>query len=228
MPASSHPSAKLKLLLKSIIWDMDGVLVDTLEFQFEVWHNIFSEYGVEFDRANFNRHFGTTNLQTVQKTLGDRITPEEALAIAERKKTISEKEAIERAVLIPGVVRWLQYFKVCAIPQAVASSNSQNFIEKTVRRLEIHQYFNALVSAEGLASKPDPAVFLEAARLLNAAPHKCLVVEDAIAGVEGARRAGMKCLAVATGNSVEVLSGADLVIADFDSLQVEQLLQLMA
>lgn len=224
----TQPRSQLASVLDCVIWDMDGVLIDSMEYQFEVWRDIFAEYGVDFDRASFNRHFGTTNLQTIQVTLGEKISLKQALALSDRKQAISESKAIEKARLIPGVLRWLQYFKDCGIPQAVASSNTQNFIEATARQLDIDQYFDALLSAEGLASKPDPAVFLEAARLLCVSPHKCLVVEDAVAGVEGARRAGMKCLAITTTNRAEALRAADLVIADFDSLQVEQLVALMA
>lgn len=223
-----QPGCQLAAILEGVIWDMDGVLIDSLEYQFEVWRDIFAEYGVNFDRANFNRHFGTTNLRTIQVTLGDKLTLEEALALSDRKQAISEGKAVEKARLIPGVLRWLQFFKECGIPQAVASSNTQNFIEATAKQLDIDQYFDALLSAEGLASKPDPAVFLETARLLKVDAHKCLVVEDAVAGVEGARRAGMKCLAVTTTNSAEALRAADLVVADFDSLRVEQLVALMA
>jgi len=207
---------------------MDGVLIDSMEYQFEVWQAIFREYGVVFDRANFNRHFGTTNLQTIQKTLGDRITLEEAVALAERKQVISEQQSIQRARLVPGVDRWLQYFQDASIPQAVASSNTQSFIEATARQLNIDLFFTTLVSAEGLASKPDPAVFLEAARRMHASPSQCLVVEDAIAGVEGARRAGMKCLAVATTNPAAALQAADLVVVDFASLHEKQILELMS
>ena len=95
MPAASSPSNRqLKNRLDCVIWDMDGVLIDSMEYQFEVWQSIFAEYGVVFDRANFNRHFGTTNLQTIQKTLGDRITLEEAVALAER---------MERSLIHPNM-----------------------------------------------------------------------------------------------------------------------------
>ena len=133
---AAQPNSRLAAVLAGVIWDMDGVLIDSMEYQFEVWRDIFAEYGVDFDRANFNRHFGTTNLQTIRVTLGDKLTPEQALALSDRKQAISEKESIEKARLIPGVLNWLQYFKECAIPQAVASSNTQNFIEATARRLE--------------------------------------------------------------------------------------------
>lgn len=222
-----HRGLNLHDYLKGVIWDMDGVLIDSMEIQFNIWQNIFQGYGVLFERKDFNRHFGTTNLETIRVVLGDRLTVEESIALANKKQSVFEKVALQKAQLIPGVKKWLRFFNHLKIPQAIASSNAQRFIEAISARLKISPYFKAIVSAENLASKPDPAVFLESARRIQAEPSNCLVFEDALAGIEGAHRAGMKCIAIATTNPSSALEKSDLVISDFSTLSPDQILKIM-
>ena len=85
-------------------------------------------------------------------------------------------------------------------------------IEATVDELNIRQYFSALISAYSMPGKPDPAVFLEAARQLGVEPKQCVVVEDAIVGVAAAKQARMKCIAVSTTNPRSSLAAADIVV----------------
>ncbi len=224
---NNQTDQNLKKSLKGVIWDMDGVLIDSMELHFKIWKQVFSEYNVEFARKDFNRHFGTTNLETIQTVLGNRLSFKEARTLAEKKQHLFEQQAISEAQLIPGVDRWLQFFFDHDIPQAVASSNAQRFIEAVAKSKNISRFFHALISAEDLASKPDPAVFLESARFIQAKPNLCLVFEDAVAGVEGAKRAGMKCIAITTTNSPAALVKADLIIPDFSTLTKEQILKLM-
>ena len=207
---------------------MDGVLIDSMEFYFKIWEQFFSEYGVNFTRKDFNRHFGTTNLETIQSVLGNKLSFKESFELAEKKQHLFEQQAITEAQLIPGAVQWLQFFFDRGIPQSIASSNAQRFIEAVVKHLNIDGFFHALVSAEGLASKPDPTVFLESAHRINAQPSRSLVFEDAIAGVEGAKKAGMKCIAITTTNSPSSLVKADLIIPSFSVLTEIQILKLMA
>jgi HAD superfamily hydrolase (TIGR01509 family) len=218
----------LQQFLKGVIWDMDGVLIDSMEIHFKIWEQIFSEFDVRFARKDFNRHFGTTNQETIQTVLGNKLSFKESRDLAEKKQLLFEQQAITEAQLIPGVDKWLQFFFDRNIPQAVASSNAQRFIEAVAENKGISHFFKTMVSAEGLASKPDPAVFLESARLINAKPDCCLVFEDAVAGVEGAKRAGMKCIAITTTNSADALKKADLIIPNFPALTQTHLKKLVA
>ena len=100
----------------------------------------------------------------------------------------------------------------------MASSAPPANIEVLVDELGLRSYFSALVSASSLHSKPDPAVFLEAARRLDLPAERCIIIEDSLPGVEAARRAGMKCIAVTTTNPPEALQAADLVVERLDAL----------
>jgi HAD superfamily hydrolase (TIGR01509 family) len=218
----------LQKFLQGVIWDMDGVLLDSTELHFKIWKQIFSEFGVDYSRENFIRLFGMTNLETIQTVLGKKLSLKESLELAKKRQQLFMKQVTTKVRMIPGAVQWLQFFFDRNIPQVIASSNAQRFIEFIVKQLNINDFFQALVSAEDLASKPNPAVFLESARRLNAQPRHCLVFEDAVAGIEGAKKAGMKCIAITTTNSPDVLEKADLIIPSFSALTQAQILQLMA
>jgi HAD superfamily hydrolase (TIGR01509 family) len=129
------------------------------------------------------------------------------------------REAIkENAEYLPWVEYWLNEFKQSGIKQAIASSGSQENIDAVLDTLGTRLYLDEIVSGKDLPSKPDPAVFLKAARQLSVEPKNCLVIEDAIAGVAGAKAAGMKCLAVTTTNYPEDLSDADMILKNLELL----------
>ena len=100
----------------------------------------------------------------------------------------------------------------------IASSAPPANIDALIDELEIRPYFDVLVSGVDMPGKPDPALFLEVARRIDVPPTRCVVVEDAIAGVEAAKRAGMSCIAVTTTNPEEVLRAADVVVCRLDAL----------
>ena len=112
------------------------------------------------------------------------------------------------------------FFPKWGVKQAVASSAPQANIDALLDELGIRSFFQVEASGATLKGKPDPAVFLLAAQLLGVEPAHCLVIEDAVAGVEAARRARMKCIAVETTNPAEKLSGADVVLKDLSLLKI--------
>ena len=142
----------------------------------------------------------------------------------EEEKERRFRESIRgRVQALPGVQLWLERFKAAAIPQAIASSAPQANIDAIVDELGFRSYFTALVSGGNMPGKPDPAVFLEAARLIGIPTERNVVIEDAVAGVEAARRAGMKCVAVTTTNPKDALTSAHLVVDRLDALSWEEL-----
>jgi beta-phosphoglucomutase-like phosphatase (HAD superfamily) len=112
--------------------------------------------------------------------------------------------------------------------QGVASSAPPANIDALIDGLGLRAYFDELVSGVDLPGKPEPAVFLEAARLLDVPPENCVVVEDAVAGVQAAKRAGMKCIAVTTTNSAQLLQEADIVVERLDTLAADAFRRLLA
>jgi HAD superfamily hydrolase (TIGR01509 family) len=201
-----------------VLWDLDGVLVDTAEFHFESWRETFSELGVALSRERFITTFGMNNAMILEIILGEPPGAQLLAEVSERKER-SFREAISgHARPLPAVEEWLDRLDRWGVDQAVASSAPQANIDVLVDELGIRKYFAALVSGADLPGKPDPAVFLEAARLIDVRPERCVVVEDAVAGVEAAKRGGMKCVAVTTTNPAHLLKSADVIVDRLDAL----------
>ncbi len=201
-----------------VLWDMDGVLVDTGEFHYQSWAEVLHAYDVPFSREFFRGTFGMNNTGILSVLLGEKLTPELLSEISDRKETWFREAVRGHTELLPGVQVWLQRLRDDGTRQGVASSAPMANIDTLVDELGIRDYFDVLVSGEELPGKPEPVLFLKVARLLDVPPARCIVVEDAVAGVEAAKRAGMKCIAVATTNPSSALGMADVVVEQLDAL----------
>lgn len=204
--------------VRGILWDMDGVLVDTGEFHFQAWSATLPHYHIPFDRQKFAHTFGMNNYGVLTVLMGRPPTQAEHDEIANRKESAFRSLIQGRVRLLPGVQTWLEYFTAHGVRMAVASSAPVENINALVDELHIRPYFHAILSAAGMPGKPDPTIFLKAAQAIGVPPGQCLVVEDAVAGVEAARRGGMRCLAVTTTNPAEKLQAADRVVDHLDQL----------
>jgi beta-phosphoglucomutase len=191
---------------RAVLWDMDGVLVDSGEQHYQSWLQTLTELSIPFDREKFRQTFGMNNTRILTIQLF--------------------RELIQGNLqLLPGVLNWLKHLHKRGILQAVASSAPHKNIEAIMNELDIRGYFSALISAAAMPGKPDPTVFLEAATQLGVKPGQCVVVEDAVAGVEAACQAGMKCIAVSTTHPVSSLSEADKVVDSLEELELNDFLQ---
>ena len=198
--------------LQAVLWDMDGVIVDTFDAHYRSWQQTFDELSQPFDLEMFRKTFGMNN-RLILTTIFERDLTESFIQrVSDHKEELFRQSIKGTAQLLPGVREWLKHFSEMGIKQAVASSAPQANIDALLDELGIRAYFQAEAAGATLKGKPDPAVFLLAAKLLKVEPAHCLVIEDAVAGVEAARRAGMSCIAVQTTNPADKLSGADVVI----------------
>lgn len=202
----------------AILWDMDGVIADTGQAHFMAWQILYRERGETITYQEFARTFGMSNLPILRAWLGDDQPLDRLQAISKRKEQLFRQLAHEHTHLLPGVTAWLERGRTRRYRQAVASSGPMANVVALVTALDIADYFDALVSGAGLPrSKPDPAVFLQAAAALGAPPVDCLVIEDSLMGIEAAKAAGMRCIAVTTTHPATKLGQADLVV---DNLEV--------
>jgi beta-phosphoglucomutase len=215
--------------IQAILWDLDGTLVSTADLHFRASQTTLIKYGYHIERPVFDASFGMSDYTILGNAAPD-------MEDTSFQAMVAEKNALYRALLqqdellpLPGVVSWLEFFKQRGLRQVIASTTFEENIRTITARLEIASYFEGIISTIklNLPSKPHPHVFLKAAEFLNLAPQNCLVIEDAPAGIEAARRAGMLCLAVGTSNPLPKLAAASLVVASLDILQVEQIEQLL-
>jgi HAD superfamily hydrolase (TIGR01509 family) len=210
----------------AILWDMDGVLVDTGKVHYQSWEKVLKPYDIPYSWDVFAGTFGMTN-KAIITNLFDNPSADFIQEMDEEKEQLFRENVPGNVLEIPGTRQWLERFQSWGYPQAVCSSAPLANIETLLNEIGIQPYFQAIVSASKMASKPDPAVFLTAAEILGVLPNQCVVIEDAPAGIEGARQAGMKCVALTTTSSAEYLQGADLIIDDLNDLNEDQLLHLI-
>ncbi len=216
------------MTVMGILWDMDGVLVDTGDFHFQAWSELLPEYGIEFSYELHQETFGRNNASILSLLFGERLTPELLSEVSDRKEERFRAAVRGHAQPLPGVRTWLERLRPGAARQGIASSAPVANIDTLAGELGLLGYFDAIVSGEAMPGKPDPTLFLEVARQLGVPPESCVVVEDAIAGVEAAKRAGMKCIAVTTTNEAQALSAADIVVDRLDALPADAFRRLVA
>jgi HAD superfamily hydrolase (TIGR01509 family) len=206
---------------------MDGVLVDSGEFHFQAWSQVLPEYGLQMPRALFQATFGMNNAGVVSTLLGRRPDPELLDELGERKEQRFRQVVRGHVRPLPGVRFWLERLKAEGVSQAIASSAPPANIDVIVDELGLRLYFAAIATGYDLPGKPNPTLFLKAARQIDVPPERCVVVEDAVAGVEAARRAGMRCIAVTTTNPTQALGDADVVVGRLDELPLDTFKQLL-
>lgn len=213
---------------RAVIWDLDGVLADTAEVHFRAWVTALAEWEIPLDRATFDRVFGMNNRDTLTDLLGRPPEPRELATITGRKEHLFRLEASWLARPMPGALDLLAEMGASGWLQALASSAPQANINLLVDKLDIRKWLRAIHSGEDLPTgKPDPTLLLQTAGALQVPPERCIVVEDAPAGVEAARSAGMRCIAVATTRSRAVLTVADLLFDDLTQVTADAFLELI-
>jgi beta-phosphoglucomutase family hydrolase len=210
-----------------VLWDMDGVLVNTGEFHWQAWSKTFAERDISFTYEQFRTTFGMNNMGVLKLLLGEEVDPALVEEISDRKESLF-REAVKGQVRpLPGVLEWLECLVGWGVKHAVASSAPPANIETLLDELAIRRYFSAILSGSDLPGKPEPDVFLKAAHEIGVSPSRCVVVEDAVTGVEAAKRAGMKCIAVTTTNPAHELVAADIIVERLDALAIDEFKQLL-
>lgn len=210
----------------AVLWDLDGTLVDSEEYHWQAWRDTMAAEGVPITREQFLATFGWRNDAIIPRWLGAAATPERIERIGEAKE-INYRGLVRSggATAAPGAEEWLRRLRQEGWRQAVASSAPRGNIEVVLEALGLGGCFQAIVSAEDVhRGKPDPEVFLLAAGRVGMNPARSIVVEDAAAGIEAARRAGMRSVGVKRGGTP---LGADLEVASLDALPPDAFTRLL-
>jgi beta-phosphoglucomutase len=214
-------------VIKACIFDLDGVLVDTAKYHFLAWKRLAGELGFDLTEEENEKLKGISRMHSLEIVLslgGISKSAEEKGKLADKKngwftEFISTMKADE---IFPGVKTLLQKLKNDNVKIALASSskNAQSIIDL----LGIKNSFDAVVDGNMiLNTKPDPEIFLLAAKKLNMNPSDCLVFEDAEAGVEAALRAGMKCIGIGSPNQLHRATVIVNSVNEFDFNQLKSL-----
>ena len=219
-------------MLKAIIFDCDGVIADTEPLHLAALQKTLAEENITLTEENYYRHYlalddrgGFTRAFSENERL---LTREKLAELITRKASHIEPAMRSHLRLFPGVAEFIRA-SAAHYPLAVASGALRHEIEMVLEYGRIQDCFSIVVSAEDVErGKPDPESFIKALALINErnaqsmSPRECLVIEDSIHGIQAARAAGMKCLAVTNSYPKEKLSEADCVVSDLAGFSLEQ------
>jgi beta-phosphoglucomutase len=202
--------------VKAVLWDLDGVLVDSAAFHFQAWRALLASLGRELSEADFRRTFGLRNDAILSDLVGD-LPPAEVERLAARKEELFRQAALGNIVPLPGALALLRLLRERGLRLALVSSTPRANIELVLSSLGLETAFDVVVGEEDVKQgKPDPEGFLLAAERLGVPPGECVVIEDAPVGVEAAKRGGMRCVGVSRNRPRDALAKADLVVENLE------------
>ena len=179
---------------------MDGVLVDSAEYHFDAWRRALLREGIDMSESLFRETFGQRNDTILRGIFGPGASDADIARVGDAKEVLYREVVEEKGIdPLPGVLTWLTRLHEAGWRQAVASAAPRANVHAILDELKIGGFFSAISSAEDVTrGKPDPQVYLTAASRLSVLPNRCIVIEDAPAGVEGAKRANMRSVGVLT------------------------------
>ncbi len=202
-----------------VLFDWDGVVIDSSSQHERSWELLASERSLFLPEGHFKAGFGKKN-EVIIPSLGWGDDPVVIRTLADRKEELyRELVAVEGSNILPGARELLEALKHKGIPRAVGSSTPRENLDVLFAATGLDTLFDAVICGSDVKhGKPDPEVFLSAAASLGLEPARCVVIEDAFAGIEAARRAGMKVVGVATTNPVESLNQCDLAVVSLEEV----------
>jgi beta-phosphoglucomutase len=208
--------------IRGWIFDLDGVLTDTAEYHYQAWQRLADSLGISFDRTRNEALRGVSRRRSLELLLDGRVYPEAQLLEMMERKNRDYQALLSRvtpADVLPGVQDFLAALRAAGMPIAIGSASKN--AREVVQRLQIASTIDALADGYSvLRPKPAPDLFVYAAGLLRVCVQECVVFEDATAGVEAAKTAGMYAVGL---GPVERVGQADLVLPDLAQVTVDDL-----
>jgi len=210
--------------IKAVIFDLDGVLVDTAKYHYLAWNRLAQELNIEFSLKDNERLKGVSRTRSLEIILElDNITLDNnAKFELAQKKNIWYVEYISKLTpddILPGVILFLENIKANGIKIALGSASKNSML--ILNKLNLTDYFDVIIDGTKVSkAKPDPEVFLKCSQELKLLPSECVVFEDAEAGVEAAINAGMHCIGI---GSKDILKKAHLVFSGFSNMTFDKL-----
>ena len=224
MPEPSLPSTAAAAPLAGVIFDVDGVLIDSYTPHFQSWRQVAARHGIDYTEEMFATGFGMTSRAIIAKQWGrDDLSQADIDQIDEEKEAAYRDLVADNFPLMPGATDIVRQLAGAGFRVGVGSSGPPQNVELAVKQLEIGASLTAIVTGRDVTQgKPDPQIFLKAAEKLGLPPNRCAVVEDAPAGVAAAKAAGMVCIGfTSTGRTRADVQAADFIINALADLSPE-------
>jgi HAD superfamily hydrolase (TIGR01509 family) len=214
------------MAVTAILWDLDGVLVSSMDFHYRAYSEVLAQRGVKLSREKYLKEMiGLRNYTILRRVLGD-LPNEEIMRLAEQKEDAFRRLVRGQVKPLPGAAELVRLARDGGVKQAIVSSTPRANIELMLQSLGLYDCFDVIVGEEDAErGKPDPEGVIVAASRLGITPADCVVIEDAPEGIAGGKAAGMRCIGVSTTRPAEKLSQADLVV---ESLEDERVWEFIA
>jgi len=211
-------------MINAILFDMDGVVANSIPCDFLAWKKIFSEYGRRLTIKTYNEFAGRKSAEIIRMYLESKISDAGALLLQQKKEKYFVKLMKEKGMKSPvGLKKFLRQLVLAKYKIALATAADRYKAREVLKHLGVAKYFRVRVTAEDVSrGKPDPEIFLAAARKLRCAPGECVVIEDSPLGIQAAKKGGMIAIGILTSHSRKQLrsAGADKIIKTFKEINL--------
>ncbi len=208
-----------------VIFDLDGVLIDSAELHFQSWGQLADELGATLTRDQFHATFGRQNRDIIPDLFGESV-PDRVDALADRKEEIYRNLVRGRPPVVPGAVELIRGLQTGGARLAIGSSAPRQNIDLILKEMGVHEAFAAIISGDDVSrGKPDPQVFALACEALGLSASRCVVIEDAPAGVQAAIAAGAAAVAVLIHHDEAAFDGIALSVHELAQLTPQRLLE---
>lgn len=209
---------------RAVLWDLDGTLIDTAPIHWRAWREVLTAEGIDLTWEDFLPVFGERNDTALRTWIKPDLPDEDVQRISSKKEDLYRSLIRNTSLeLMPGAGQWLSSLRDAGWRQALATMTWRGNLEAIFNAQDLRGCFDAIITAEDVRKgKPDPEVFLLAAQRLAVAPARCIVIEDAPAGIEAAHKAGMQVIGIGIRTLLKaervVLKLTDLTDKVFDDL----------
>ncbi len=213
----------------AVIFDLDGTLVDNNPYHLKAWQEFYKLRNRTLTEKEYKQNFnGKTNTDVLAYVFNQPLSPQQI------EDYTNEKEALYRKIYKPfikpvkGLLNFLQQLNTAGIPMAIATSGIKVNIDYLFELVPIEHFFKDVIYSKDVKKgKPDPEIYLLTAKRLNIHPSNCVAFEDSIAGIQSAKAAGMKVIAITTTHTPEELKIPDKFIADYDQVSPAEILKIL-
>jgi beta-phosphoglucomutase len=211
-----------------VIFDMDGVLIDSFDLHRRSWQMMAREYGIEMSDQQFASTFGRTSREIIRHFWGQNVTPQQTKQMDDHKEALFRELLRQHIPVMPGAMELIGDLARGGFALGVGSSGPPENVELVVDGLGLKDRLAGIITATDVTrGKPDPQVFLLTAGQMGIDPARCAVIEDAVHGVTAARRAGMRAVALTGTARREAFGEADLIVDSLRQLSAARIADLI-